>query len=70
MTTFEIEKCKAIRSTKRALLVDSDFFESNEDKREIWIPQSQIHEDSEVYKNGDEGKLVVVEWFAEKRGWI
>ena len=36
---------------------------------EIWIPKSQVHDDSEVYKKGDEGKLVVTKWFATKQGW-
>jgi hypothetical protein len=35
---------------------------------EIWIPKSVIHDDSEVYKEGAEGKLVVARWFAEKEG--
>lgn len=31
-----------------------------------WIPQSVIHDDSEVYKKGDSGNLVVMLWWAEK----
>ena len=30
----------------------------------VWIPQSQIDDDSEVWKLGDKGKLVVSEWIA------
>jgi len=37
---------------------------------EYWIPQSQIDDDSEVWKNGDEGTLVITEWIAEKKGLI
>lgn len=33
-----------------------------------WIPKSVIHDDSEVYKDGDSGTLVLKEWFAEKEG--
>jgi len=36
---------------------------------EVWIPQSQVHEDSEVYALGDEGDIIVSEWFARERGW-
>lgn len=32
----------------------------------LWVPQSQVHEDSEVYGTGHHGKLVVNSWFAEK----
>jgi len=34
------------------------------------VPQSQIHEDSEVWKRGDEGTLVVTQWWAEQRGLV
>lgn len=33
-----------------------------------WIPKSAVHDDSEVYARGHEGKLVVKQWFAEKEG--
>jgi hypothetical protein len=33
-----------------------------------WFPKSQIHDDSEVWREGQEGELVVTEWFAEQRG--
>ena len=52
---------EAIRSTALAVqcLVDS---------REIWIPRSQIGDDSEVQDSGDCGELIVTEWFARKEG--
>lgn len=52
----------AIKQTELALLVRFD------DKRELWVPQSQIHDDSEVYAVGDTGKLVVARWWAEREG--
>lgn len=33
-----------------------------------WIPKSVITDDSEVWKDGDAGTLVVEDWFAEKEG--
>jgi len=36
----------------------------------IWIPHSQITEDSEVYKMGTEGDLVITEWIAEQKGLV
>lgn len=35
-----------------------------------WIPKSVIDDDSEVYQKGDEGTLVLPEWFALKEGLI
>lgn len=37
---------------------------------EIWIPKSQITDDSEVYKIGTEGTLVITDWIAEKKGLV
>jgi hypothetical protein len=33
-----------------------------------WIPQALIHADSEVWKRGQEGTLVLPEWFVIERG--
>lgn len=33
----------------------------------VWIPKSQIDDDSEVYKQGTNGKLVISDWWAEKK---
>jgi hypothetical protein len=52
----------AIRETTAALLIQFD------DRTEKWIPKSVIHDDSEVFKDGDTGELVVKNWFAEKEG--
>lgn len=49
-----------IRQTSKAILARFP------DGRERWIPQSCIHDDSEVFKDGDTGKLVVKKWFADK----
>lgn len=39
------------------------------DMEPIWIPKSGIHDDSEAWKEDQEGTLVVKDWLAEKRGW-
>lgn len=52
---------KCVRSTSKAVLVRIG-------DKEIWIPQSVVHDDSEVFKAGDEGKVVVLTWWAEKNG--
>jgi hypothetical protein len=35
-----------------------------------WIPKSALHDNSEVYKKGDSGKLVVHVWWAKLRGLV
>lgn len=59
--TVTVEDVVAIGQTDKALLVKIE-------GDEVWIPQSVIHDDSEVYKQGDEGDLVIYRWFAEKEG--
>ena len=60
----EFEKVFCDRETAQAIHVH---LETGEEK---WIPKSLIDDDSEVYKQGDEGKLVLPEWFALKEGLI
>ena len=55
--------CIAIKATKLALLCDFG-------DKEAWIPQSLIDDDSEVYKEGDEGILIIPEWLALDKGLI
>ena len=57
--SFENVEC--LRATERAILCRIG-------NREVWIPQSQVDEDSEVYALGHRGKLVITEWFADKEG--
>lgn len=40
-----------------------------ESGEEVWIPKSQVHDDSEVWQPGHEGTLVITEWLAIERGW-
>ena len=54
---------KAIKETDKALLCAIG-------ELEIWIPQSQIYDDSEVWKEDDEGTLVISEWIAKQKGLI
>ena len=35
-----------------------------------WIPLSQVDDDSEVWKSGEEGKLVISEWIANEKRLI
>lgn len=59
----EIHDVTVMRVTEKAVLCMVD-------GKEVWIPQSQIHDDSEVWKEGDEGTLVIPEWLALDKGLI
>lgn len=61
---YRVENAICVRETEKAILVEAPDFDEP-----TWIPQSQVHEDSEVYKDGDEGVLMVSDWFAKQRGW-
>jgi hypothetical protein len=54
---------KATGGTAKALLVLVG-------TKEVWIPKSVIHDDSEIYneKHTTEGKLVLKGWWARKEG--
>jgi hypothetical protein len=36
----------------------------------VWMPVSQVDDDSEVWKPGQEGQLVVSEWIAIEKGLV
>lgn len=56
-----IENVYVSRATDKALLCVID-------DEEKWIPKSVVHDDSEVWKEFDEGTLILKTWFAEKEG--
>ena len=59
---IRIDNVLVVRETAKALLVRLA------DGEERWVPQSQIDDDSEVYGDGDEGTLIISEWWASKEG--
>ena len=58
--TVTFNNVTVIKDTPLAILCEF------EDGEEHWIPQSQVDADSECYGKGDEGKLVITKWFADK----
>lgn len=60
--TYEYE-ARCIHDTGRAIKVTLSTGETK------WVPNWAVHEDSEVYETGGEGKLVVLARFAEDEGW-
>ena len=65
MTTFKVQDCEVLKETDKAILVESPNL-----GEPLWVPQSQVHADSEVWREGDVGVLVISEWFAEKSGLV
>ena len=63
--TFEIENCEVLKETQKAILVEADVFDEP-----VWIPISQIDDDSEVYGIGHAGTLIITSWLARTNGWI
>lgn len=59
--TVEFKNVECIRESAKAILCRVN-------GREVWIPQSLVHDDSEVFAKGHQGKLVIPEWFAEQEG--
>lgn len=62
----EFDNCYAEHQTNKALLV---YIPEISDEPQ-WVPQQHITDDSEVYRKGDEGKLVVTDYIAEQKGWV
>lgn len=57
------EECRCVRATAKALLVDIP-----EVDEELWIPKSVVGKGSEVSAAGDEGELVLKQWWAQQEG--
>jgi hypothetical protein len=56
----EVDNCVCSTATNKAILVACE-------GDEVWVPTSQVHEDSEVYKPGTEGILVIPQWVGEMK---
>jgi len=64
-----IDGVKVLRATERAILCRIPADNGSDEPREVWVPQSQVTSDSEVWQSGDEGTLVVTHWWAEREGF-
>ena len=58
----DVGTAKVLCVTDKALLVK---LEDHGDK-EVWVPKSQIHADSEVYAADTDGILIMTRWMANK----
>lgn len=39
---------------------------SKKGEKDFWVPKSMVHVNSEVYKVGTDGRLIMKGWWAEK----
>lgn len=62
---YLIENASIKIETEEAILVEAEDFDED-----TWIPQSQVHEDSEIWKEGQNGALILKDWIAGKLGLI
>ena len=63
----EISDCRARLETKKGERNQGGLLVQFDDLDEEWLPKSQISEDSEVYKEGTSGTLIVSKWIADKK---
>lgn len=57
-----VEDVSCERETAAAILVEIE-------GEEMWVPKSQIHEDSEVYEKDTSGSLIVSKWWGKQKGY-
>lgn len=75
MAGFKVCSGRAIRRTPKCYIVVVDDPADGMEEHisagdELLIPESQIHDDSEVYELRGDGELIVTEWFAREREWL
>lgn len=62
--TFEYhEPVTVLKETGKAIMFTCS------EQIDHWVPKSQISDDSEVFAMGDQGALIVSDWFATRAGW-
>ena len=61
---YTIENARATSENANGIWVEAEDLDES-----TFIPHSQIDDDSEVYKRGTEGDLVISDWLARERGW-
>lgn len=69
----DLPKTEVLKETTRAILCRIPVKVLSKDShREVWVPKSAIHDDSEVFDGGENnyGKLVLKTWFAEKEALV
>ena len=61
--SYQFGQVTVEKETEKAILVISP---GQDRENGTWVPKSQIHQESEVEGDGDEGILYVTQWYAEQ----
>lgn len=64
-TTYTVEDAVCVGESDLAIKVKAPEFDGA-----VWVPKSHVDDDSEVYAECHEGKLIVTEWIAKQKGWL
>ncbi len=67
---FEFENCEVKRETELAVLILANDPDFDKDDAGRWVPKSCLHDNSEIWKTGDKGRVVIKGWFAKKEGLL
>lgn len=70
---FDLHEVVVERGTPRSLLITSPNLPQNPEmgnRREAWVPRSNVDDDSEVYEPGHKGTMLIAGWFAESKKWL
>lgn len=59
--TIDDAVCKKEAPSGKAILVEID-------GTDYWIPNSQVLDDSEVWQEGQSGRLVITDYIADEKG--
>lgn len=64
--TYEIHDAKVVGETDKGFWIEAPEFDED-----VFVPESQITDDSDISKTANRsGTLVVTDWLAEKKGWL
>ena len=63
-----IEDVTCVGETAKAIQITT--VDGPDGQTMLWVPKSQIHDNSQVYKNGQEGDICVSSWWARQKGFL
>lgn len=69
---YEFGQVEVVTKTDKAILVRAKDNDTIEEGEQVWVPLEQIHEDSEIFEDsneGEEGFFMTSMWLAKERGW-
>lgn len=59
----QLEDVEVLNESAHALLIKLD-------GQTYWVPKNHVSDNSEVYKVGHSGTMIVSAWIAEQKGWV